>query len=151
MLLAISMLALLLWPHHHVAVASAISLSREILTTMYRRSHYHRRRPRREIPCCLVRPMPMMVIYSFRHRRPTTFNTCNRLHLHAPSDNDTDSEIASSSIILHPTRCSSRDAASMIRNCSASDHLLIITCDASGRGVGNFLTSFACCLMLSAH
>lgn len=34
-----------------------------------------------------------------------------------------------------PTRCSSRDAASIIQNSTAHDGLLIITCDASGRGV----------------
>eukprot|EP00578_Thalassiosira_sp_NH16_P031884 CAMPEP_0181076026 /NCGR_PEP_ID=MMETSP1071-20121207/195_1 /TAXON_ID=35127 /ORGANISM="Thalassiosira sp., Strain NH16" /LENGTH=364 /DNA_ID=CAMNT_0023157171 /DNA_START=262 /DNA_END=1356 /DNA_ORIENTATION=- len=37
----------------------------------------------------------------------------------------------------HPTRCSSRDAASIIQNSSAHDGLLIITCDASGRGGGS--------------
>ncbi len=36
-----------------------------------------------------------------------------------------------------PTRCSSRDAASIIQNCTANDGLLIITCDASGRGVSS--------------
>ena len=34
-----------------------------------------------------------------------------------------------------PSRCSSYDAASIIRNCTADDGLLLITCDASGRGV----------------
>ena len=40
----------------------------------------------------------------------------------------------------HPTRCSSRDAASIIQNSSAHDGLLIITCDASGRGVRNAIS-----------
>jgi hypothetical protein len=33
------------------------------------------------------------------------------------------------------TRCSSRQAADILRNSSKEDGLLIITCDASGRGV----------------
>ena len=33
------------------------------------------------------------------------------------------------------TRCSSRQAADILRNCSKEDGLIIITCDASGRGV----------------
>ncbi|KAL9191195.1 hypothetical protein ACHAXT_000901 [Thalassiosira profunda] len=35
-----------------------------------------------------------------------------------------------------PSRCSSYEAASIIRNCTADDGLLVITCDASGRGGG---------------
>ncbi|KAL3784721.1 hypothetical protein HJC23_007730 [Cyclotella cryptica] len=37
----------------------------------------------------------------------------------------------------YPTRCSSRDAASVILNSTAQDGLLIISCDASGRGGGS--------------
>ena len=37
-----------------------------------------------------------------------------------------------------PTRCSSRRAASIVRDCTRDDGLLIITCDASGRGVSYF-------------
>ena len=154
MLLAFAKLTaylLLLWPQHNVVVASEISLSRDTTTIYHRRC---RRRPRREISCWLVQPMRMLAIHSFR-RRPTKFNTSARVHLHTASDNreshsNTDNDIVTSSIIL-PSRCSSRDAASIIRNCSATDGLLIITCDASGRGVGNLPPSFACCLMLSAH
>jgi len=45
-----------------------------------------------------------------------------------------------------PTRCSSSDAASIITNSISHDGLLIITCDASGRGV-----SFALLLMMEKY
>mmetsp|Transcript_23062 Transcript_23062/g.42344 ORF Transcript_23062/g.42344 Transcript_23062/m.42344 type:complete len:439 (+) Transcript_23062:90-1406(+) len=39
--------------------------------------------------------------------------------------------------LISPTRCSSREAASIIKNSTSHDGLLIVTCDASGRGGGS--------------
>jgi hypothetical protein len=41
------------------------------------------------------------------------------------------------SLQKYPIRCSSRDAASIILNCTARDGLLVLSCDASGRGGGS--------------
>ena len=51
----------------------------------------------------------------------------------------TNKEFGSDHYIIHPImRCSSFDAAEIIRNCTADgESLLIITCDASGRGGGS--------------
>ena len=42
---------------------------------------------------------------------------------------------ASTAPLAPATRCSSRDAAALIRTSSGRDGLLVVTCDASGRGV----------------
>ena len=60
------------------------------------------------------------------HRRRSSF----AVHVAMASKDDQGVCIPSS-----PTKCSSRDAAFMIQNSTAQDGLLVITCDASGRGV----------------
>ena len=130
-----------LWSHHDVAVASAmltLSRDRDISTV-----HRH---PWRKIPCSSI------------CHRPTSFSSTHlpaaaaaaaaaAAHDNGGNHNNADSGSSASSIL--PARCSSRDAASIIRNCSAADGLLIITCDASGRGVRTHFNFFRTIFFLS--
>jgi hypothetical protein len=139
MLLAILTAYCFVWPHHHSVVHTpAIQLSRVA------------GRPcPKIIPCCRVM-MPTMTALRLFHRRPGAssrpYYFITRMHMHdALSDSDggnpsTNNSITSTeSIIIPSMRCTSRDAASMIRNCSETDGLLVITCDASGRGVSSHI------------
>ena len=65
------------------------------------------------------------------HRRPAT-TLCAAVTI---STDNCVNATSSGARLIPPTRCSSRDAAFLIQNSTAHDGLLIITCDASGRGV----------------
>ena len=133
-----------LWPprhqHHRYDVVGASALpSRQHMGTIL-----HRRpttRPCQQIIPCrrhnnLMSTTTPSTIHSLHHRADSTPSySTTRLHLHDIPYSDC--VPSSSSVITLPRirRCTSRDAASIIRNCSANDALLIITCDASGRGV----------------
>jgi hypothetical protein len=139
MLLAILTAYCFVWPHHH---ATAIQLSREITG-----------RPcPKIIPCCRMMMPTTTTALRLLHRRPGASSTSysyyfnsRRLMHDSLSDSDggnptsTSKSITTSteSIIVPSMRCTSRDAASLIRNCSETDGLLVITCDASGRGVSS--------------
>jgi len=67
---------------------------------------------------------------SFRFIRPRTVIAASLTEING---NDCNQKIITNS----PTRCSSRDAALIIQNSTSDDGLLIVTCDASGRGGGS--------------
>ena len=138
MLLAILTAYCFVWPHHH---ATAIRLSLEITG-----------RPcPKIIPCCRVMMPTTTTALRLLHRRPGASSSSHsyyfnsRMHMHdSLSDSDGGNPTATSksitsteSIIVPSMRYTSRDAASLIRNCSETDGLLVITCDASGRGVSS--------------
>ena len=119
--------------HHYDVVGASALPSRQNIGTII-----HRRPTTR--PCRrLMSTTTPSTINSLRHRADssTPSYSTTRLHLHDIPSSDCDVPSSSSSVITLPRirRCTSRDAASIIRNCSADDALLIITCDASGRGV----------------
>lgn len=121
-----------LWPHHHgvdaTTTTTTTTWNREISNELHIRT-------------CFL--MPKTRIHPFRRHPDGTTNIFTGMKMHDalfntdvsdnPATNHGDTNEAS--ITLSTTRCSSRDAASIIQNCSATDGLLVITCDASGRGV----------------
>ncbi|KAL3795951.1 hypothetical protein ACHAW5_004231 [Stephanodiscus triporus] len=76
-----------------------------------------------------------------RHRRATAGKYTTTSLLVGRSDDvgkfDETKKDAVSFVRRPPTRCSSRRAASMVRDSTPDDGLLVITCDASGRGGGS--------------
>ena len=77
-----------------------------------------------------------------RHRRATAGKYTTTSLLVGRSDDvgkfDETKKDAVSFVRRPPTRCSSRRAASMVRDSTPDDGLLVITCDASGRRVSRF-------------
>ena len=124
--------------HYDVVGASALPSRQHMGTILHRRPTT---RPCQQIIPCrrhnnLMSTTTPSTIHSLHHRADSTPSySTTRLHLHDIPYSDC--VPSSSSVITLPRirRCTSRDAASIIRNCSANDALLIITCDASGRGV----------------
>lgn len=87
--------------------------------------------------CHLCRNINNMGININANRRHQPSYYATPMHADYDSDgNNYDNNTSSAyQCISPPARCSSRDAACIIQNCSEHDGLLIITCDASGRGV----------------